>query len=67
MYIIDRFEENWAVIETAGRQTFNLPKELLPPEAREGDVLTLHAAVDPLATAERRNRTHNLLKNFFDK
>jgi hypothetical protein len=38
-YTIDRFEGDWAVLEDAGGRTFNIPREWLPPDAREGDVL----------------------------
>jgi hypothetical protein len=50
VYIIDRFENNWAVVEY-NRKTFNLPRELVPPEALEGDVISIKVSVDPMATA----------------
>ncbi len=34
MFIVDRFEGDWAVIEY-GRKTFNLPRFLLPQDCRE--------------------------------
>ncbi|MEA4903127.1 DUF3006 domain-containing protein [Desulfitobacterium sp.] len=36
---IDRFEGNYAVVELENRNIINVPKELLPVEAREGDVI----------------------------
>jgi len=50
VYIIDRFENNWVVVEY-NRKTFNLPRELVPPEALEGDVISIKVSVDPMATA----------------
>jgi|GEM_PF-3729383 len=38
--IIDRLEENMAVIEYETGKTFSVPRFLLPEEAQEGDVLT---------------------------
>ena len=35
--VIDRFEENWAVLETSGRVMWNVPRQFLPPEVKEGD------------------------------
>lgn len=37
--IIDRFEENIAVIELENKEKMDLPRKLLPLEAREGDVV----------------------------
>ncbi|MDD2443836.1 MAG: DUF3006 domain-containing protein, partial [Desulfotomaculaceae bacterium] len=51
MYIIDRFEGDWVVIE-AGGKTFNLPRELVPPEAAEGDVIMIKINIDSGATAK---------------
>lgn len=64
-YIIDRFEENeWAVIEDEESRTFSVPRQWMPPEAREGDVLkvsqespgdrrVLHVELDTAAREER--------------
>ena len=53
--IIDRFEENWAIIEYGGG-TFNFPEELLPLNAREGDVLVFNVSADPVASAPEKKR-----------
>ena len=64
MYIIDRFEGNWAIIEYE-RQTFNLPRQLLPPEALEGDVVTISIKVDVKATAAVKGDTTRLARQVF--
>lgn len=55
-YILDRFEEDAAVVE-AGGEWLRLPRAALPPCAREGDVL-LRAEegwqVDEAASQNRR-------------
>ena len=64
MYIIDRFEGNWAVIEYE-RQTFNLPRKLLPPEALEGDVVAISISVDVKATATVKGDVTRLARQLF--
>lgn len=58
MTVIDRFEGDLAVVETdSGIKT--IPVELLPNEAREGDILEFVGSrymIDATATAERRRR-----------
>ncbi|MBE3575445.1 MAG: DUF3006 domain-containing protein [Firmicutes bacterium] len=67
MYIIDRFEADWAVLEGPGQATFNLPRSLLPKNARPGDVLTIDIRIDEAATKERREKSRRLLDDFFDE
>ncbi len=63
--IIDRFEGDWAVIEFE-ETTFNLPRVLLPSEAREGDVIRISVTLDKKATAERRERIEKLMDELFE-
>lgn len=67
MFIIDRLEENWAVIETEERKTFNLPRKILPAEAKEGDVIKITVEVDNEQTQIRRKKTKSLLEDFFEE
>ncbi|MEW6307634.1 MAG: DUF3006 domain-containing protein [Bacillota bacterium] len=60
MFIIDRLEGDWAVVESSAG-VFNLPRALLPEGAKEGDVLKLDIALDLAATAARRRRIKTLL------
>ncbi|MDK2788819.1 MAG: hypothetical protein PWP07_2064 [Epulopiscium sp.] len=62
--IIDRFEENWAVIEY-GDKTFNFPKELLPKEAKEGDVLKFDITISKKETEKRRKIIKDLADELF--
>ncbi|MEW6244464.1 MAG: DUF3006 domain-containing protein [Bacillota bacterium] len=64
MLIIDQFKGDWAVIEYE-RGTFSLPRSLLPPGAREGDVLRLTVAVDSEETARRRDSIKSLEDELF--
>lgn len=65
MLIIDRFEGDWAVIEF-GQKTFNIPKVLIPADAREGDVISIHIAVDKEATATRAEAIKRLADSLFE-
>ena len=62
---IDRFEGAWAVVEYAG-ETFDIPRSLLPPHAREGDVVTVAFEVDESETAKRRERVQRLVDELFE-
>jgi len=63
-YVIDRFEGNFAVIE-CGNKTFNFPKELIPKEAREGDVLKFNIEIDIEETEKRKKAIEDLAKDLF--
>ena len=65
IFIIDRIEGNWAVIEFEGK-TFNIPKSLLPRSAREGDVIRIAVSIDDKATLERKNRVEKLMDDLFE-
>lgn len=67
MFIIDRLEENWAVIETEERKTFNLPRKILPAEAKEGDVIKIFIEIDAEQTQARRKKSESLLEDFFEE
>lgn len=59
MTVIDRFEGEYAVLETDDG-TVILPKKELPPEAKEGDILVLKndsLIADKKAAAEKRRKT----------
>jgi len=64
MFVIDRFEGDWVVIEY-NRKTFNLPRDLVPPEAVEGDVIVIKASIDVEATAKLKKDVKELAGNLF--
>lgn len=65
MLIVDRFEGDWAIVEY-GDETFNIPKELLPKDAKEGDVLNITIEVDRQATEERAKKISVLMDDLFE-
>lgn len=66
MLIIDRFEGEWAVVEFEGK-TFNLPRSLLPRDAKEGSVLRISVSVDQNATMSRKKAMEMLAGELFEE
>lgn len=64
MLIVDRLEEDMAIIEYA-QGTFALPICLLPSEIKAGDVIKLQVQIDKEATSDRRARIKNMLANLW--
>ena len=58
--IIDRFEGTMAVIELEGRITKNIPRNHLPAEAKEGDVIIEENGVFRIDTEETRRLQDDL-------
>ncbi len=66
MYLIDRLEGGWAVIEGEG-ETFKLPRQLLPGDAREGDVIQITVGIDRQATRVRKEKVKQLMEDVFEE
>ena len=62
MLIIDRFEGDYAVIETNGR-TVDIPRSELPADAKEG--VTLRLVIDADDTASRKKRIDGMMNSLF--
>lgn len=60
--IIDRFEEDIAVIELENRETLNLPRHLLPVEAQEGDVVYGEEGVYRIDQEETKKNKEDISK-----
>lgn len=67
MFIIDRFEGDWAIVETENRHTFNLPRYIIPPGIKEGDVINIQVGIDFIATKERVEKSKRMVEDFFDE
>lgn len=59
--IIDRFEGDYAVVELPDMKYVNMPKELLPKNAKEGDVIAI--ALDNNATSDRSKSINKLVED----
>lgn len=67
MFIIDRFEGDWAIIERENRDTFNLPRTSLSPSLKEGDVINIQVNIDLVATKDRSEKSQRRIENLFDE
>ncbi|MBP1764162.1 MAG: hypothetical protein H6Q65_1220 [Firmicutes bacterium] len=61
-YTIDRFEEDFAILEREDCSTFHMPRNQLPQEAKEGDVVTGRWVIDKPAAERIRDDVMELLK-----
>ena len=68
-YIVDRFEEDFVVLEKDTGGSINIKRELLP-DANRGDVLTEENGVfiiDEQETLERKKRISEKMNKLFEK
>ncbi len=64
-FIIDRFEGDFAVLETADLSTVNIPKMLLPIEAAEGDIVSI--IIEKGETQDRAKQMETKMQNLFKR
>ncbi len=62
--IIDRFEENHAVVVLEDGTTVNMAKILLPPDVKEGDVIEIHKNEEE--TLVRKRKIKKLMDDFWE-
>jgi preprotein translocase subunit YajC len=62
-YTIDRFEDNFAVVELEDETFVNIPRSAIPREAKEGDVIAV--MVDKEETEKREKRIKELEDSLF--
>jgi len=60
--IIDRFEQDYAIVEIEENKTIKAPK-ILFPNAKEGDVIIIE--IDKTKTEERKQKIKDLMENLF--
>lgn len=63
--IIDRFEENFAVVELDNKETVNMPRSLVPKGAKEGDVIDIQ--VNEEKTRKRREKMEKMMNDLWRK
>lgn len=63
--IIDRFEGDYAVVEYKDR-TFNFPKDLLPSEAKEGDVIEINVSINIEETNTIKKEVEKLMDDVWE-
>lgn len=66
LIIIDRLEAKFAVCEMEDGTIIDMPKQLLPIEAKEGDVLQVSVKISKLLTKRRKKEIEQLLNELID-
>lgn len=63
-FIIDRFEGEWVVVELENGEMIDLPVNIIPIYAKEGDILRI--IVDREETSSRKKRIEEKFKSLFE-
>jgi hypothetical protein len=63
-FIIDRFEGGFAIVELENREIVNIPRVVLPIEAKEGDSIIV--SIDEVETESRKKRIQDKFNSLFD-
>lgn len=63
-YIIDRFEGEFAVIEAENKKMYNIQKEILPSDVKEGDVILI--VIDRDATNKRKDKIAKMMNDLWN-
>ena len=61
--IIDRLEENYAVVELSDGRTFDVPIEIFPNNVREGSIININ--IDEPETKRREKNMQKRLNGLF--
>jgi hypothetical protein len=64
--VIDRYENEMCILEFEDGRLIPFPKCDLPPEAREGDVVTISFQINRERTEERRKRALKLMEDVWE-
>jgi len=62
-WVVDRIEEGWAVLDSAG-ETINIPIKNLPPNTKSGDTLVKHGINWYRDDAETEKRAKEIKERF---
>lgn len=66
--VIDRFEEGYAVLLCGDKEIrVDMPRELLPSTAGEGDILEMSLEIDREGTRRQQDKIGRLLQKLKDK
>lgn len=63
--VIDRFEEDIAVVEIDGR-TFDLPLSIFPDDTEPGDIIDIKIDIKKSETAKKRKEIEKLMDELFE-
>lgn len=66
LVIIDRFEGKFAVCEIEDGSMVDMPRQILPIESKEGDVLEVSVKISKLKTKKRKKEINQLFNELMD-
>lgn len=64
-FIIDRFEGDYAVVELENKEMVDIPRAILPVEAKEGDVINI--SIQETETENRKKRIQDKFNSLFSE
>ncbi|TCU77300.1 DUF3006 family protein [Tissierella praeacuta] len=62
-FTIDRFEGELAIVELENREIIEIPKVILPIDAKEGDIIII--SLDEKETQDRKKRIQEKFESLF--
>ncbi|MDK2798643.1 MAG: hypothetical protein PWP27_248 [Clostridiales bacterium] len=63
--IIDRFQDDFVVVELPNKSIMSIPKAIIPEDAKEGDVLIVQ--VDRKGTKKKKQEIEKLIEDVWKK
>lgn len=60
---IDRFEEDFAIVELENKDMVEVPRVIIPEEAKEGDIISI--TIEKAETDERKERIRGKFDRLF--
>ncbi|MCW2278595.1 DUF3006 domain-containing protein [Heliophilum fasciatum] len=64
-WTVDRLEGDWAILECPDQQIVRLPRNQLPADLREGDLLQVTFTINHQATTRCRQQMNDRIDDFF--
>lgn len=64
-FIIDRFEGDYAVVELKNKEIVDIPRVILPVEAKEGDLINI--SIQKTETENREKRIQDKFNSLFSE
>lgn len=67
--VIDRFEGEFAVVELDTREIKNIKREIIPKNAKEGDVLNIgeNITIDYEEAEKRKKEIESMMEDLFEE
>lgn len=64
-FIIDRFEGDYAVVELENKDMIDIPRTILPVDAKEGDIINI--SIQETETEKQKKRIQDKFNSLFSE